>query len=67
MFVYHFSFLEQLLKGTLRPCAINCSFMVIYERKYEHGMRSLFEYFSKIQKFLILLKKKLYKEINSKD
>ena len=44
----------------IRPCAINCSFMVIYECKYEHGMRSLLDYFSKIPKFLILLKKRFY-------
>ena len=42
------------------PGGINCSFMAIYERKYERGMRSLFDYFSKIPKFLIPLKKRFY-------
>ena len=50
----------KILEGPFRPCAIDCSFMVIYERKYERGMRSLFDYFSKVPKFLISLKKRVY-------
>ena len=30
---------NRLQDPELKPCAINCSFMVIYERKYERGMR----------------------------
>ena len=31
---------------------VRSRFVVIYERKYECSMRSLFDYFSKIPKFL---------------
>ena len=44
--INNFNFNKKLIHELIRPCAINCSFMVIYERKYERDIRPLFDYFS---------------------